>query len=98
VSSLDELPQLVNVLRGDMSLVGPRPITAEELPRYGVSATAYLSMRPGLTGPWQVSGRNAVSYEERVKFDRDYAADAALLRDLSIILFTVVAVFRRTGR
>jgi lipopolysaccharide/colanic/teichoic acid biosynthesis glycosyltransferase len=55
-------------------------------------------MRPGLTGPWQVSGRNAVSYEERVKFDRDYAADAALLRDLSIILFTVVAVFRRTGR
>ena len=71
-SSIDELPQLVNVLRGDMSLVGPRPVIVEELEKYGHAKEAYLSVRPGLTGLWQVSGRNDLDYETRVALDTEY--------------------------
>jgi exopolysaccharide production protein ExoY len=91
-SSLDELPQLVNILRGDMSCVGPRPIALGELERYGPHAREYLRMRPGLTGLWQTSGRSKLSYQDRVALDVHYANNRTLLLDISIILKTVPAV------
>ena len=96
-TSLDELPQLWNVLRGDMSLVGPRPVTEAEMPLYGRSAEDYYMVRPGLTGIWQVSGRNSLSFVERVKLDRAYVAHLSLFADLRIMLLTVPAVLHVTG-
>jgi lipopolysaccharide/colanic/teichoic acid biosynthesis glycosyltransferase len=97
-SSLDELPQLICVLRGEMSLVGPRPITEEELARYGLARSVYLLMRPGLTGPWQIEGRNDISYDERVALDVAYARNVSFLRDIEILLRTALAMLRLTGR
>lgn len=97
-SSLDELPQLFNVLRGEMSIVGPRPVTAEELERYGNARASYLAMKPGLTGPWQVDGRNEISYAERVALDASYARDHSLLRDVMIIAKTGLSVLKLTGK
>ena len=97
-TSLDELPQLWNVLRGDMSLVGPRPITDAELDLYGDQADSYLALRPGLTGPWQVAGRNDVDYEDRVSVDAEYGASVSLMGDLKILVLTGVVVLRATGR
>ena len=91
-SSLDELPQLVNVLRGDMSLVGPRPVVPEEMERYGRHATAYCSTRPGLTGLWQVSGRSRVSYAARIARDRYYVRHWSFWLDIIVLLRTVLAV------
>ena len=96
-SSLDELPQLLNVLRADMSLVGPRPVTVPELTRYGRARWHYLSVRPGMTGLWQVSGRNNTTYEERVALDRRYVEQRSLALDLSILLKTVRVVVTRDG-
>jgi exopolysaccharide production protein ExoY len=93
-TSLDELPQLVNVLRGEMSLVGPRPITEEEMRRYGQYMPIVLSARPGMTGLWQVSGRNDVSYATRVALDVQYAFGQSLGGDISILLRTVRRVLR----
>ena len=88
-SSLDELPQFLNVLRGDMSLVGPRPIVRQELPRYGDQMEEVLAVRPGLTGLWQVSGRNNLSYDERVALDLRYSRHRSFWMDLTIIIKTV---------
>jgi exopolysaccharide production protein ExoY len=96
-SSIDELPQIWNVLRGEMSVVGPRPVTHAELRRYGSRDWAYLSVFPGITGSWQVSGRNSISYEERVALDTEYQKRITLLHDISIIMRTVIAVARRSG-
>ena len=97
-SSLDELPQLINVLKGEMSLVGPRPVQQAELNAfYGAAASYYRSVRPGLTGLWQISGRNDTSYAERVALDVHYVAEATLLDDLRILLRTPLAVLRRRG-
>ena len=96
-TSLDELPQLLNVLRGEMSLVGPRPITVAELTRYGGVRWHYLSVRPGITGLWQVSGRNNTTYEERVALDRRYVEQRSVWLDLSILLKTVRVVVLREG-
>lgn len=96
-TSLDELPQLWNVMRGDMSLVGPRPVTFDEIEKYGAARWAYLAMKPGITGLWQVSGRNDVSYRERVRLDVEYLDRGSLRTDLGILLRTVAAVFRRSG-
>jgi len=93
-TSLDELPQLVNVLRGEMSLVGPRPITEEEMRRYGQYMPIVLSARPGMTGLWQVSGRNDVSYATRVALDVQYAFGQSLGGDLTILARTVRRVLR----
>lgn len=95
--SIDELPQLWNVLRGDMSLVGPRPVPREELVEYRGALREYCLLRPGITGLWQVSGRNSVAYADRVRMDRDYVWRAGLGVDLGILLRTVGAVLRRTG-
>ena len=93
-TSLDELPQLFNILRGDMSCVGPRPIVFAELERYGASASMYFKVRPGLTGLWQVSGRSRLSYAERVALDRYYVTSRSMLVDLTILVRTVPAVMR----
>ena len=88
-SSLDELPQFLNVLRGEMSVVGPRPIVRQELPRYGDRMEEVLAVRPGLTGLWQVSGRNNLTYEERVALDLRYASERNARMDLAIIARTI---------
>lgn len=91
-SSLDELPQIINVLRGDMSLVGPRPVMESELPLYGPGADVYMSIRPGLTGAWQVGGRSETLFEERVRLDVDYALNGSLSTDVRILIRTVYVV------
>lgn len=91
-TSLDELPQLFNVIAGDMCLVGPRPIVEDELVRYGQYARFYLSTRPGMTGLWQVSGRSDTSYRRRVALDCAYVRSQSLGLDLKILLKTVPAV------
>ncbi len=96
-TSLDELPQLWNVLRGEMSLVGPRPVTRVELGRYGEAASVYLSVRPGVTGLWQVQGRNSVQYDDRVRLDQQYVRQLALTQDLKILARTLSVVAARTG-
>jgi Undecaprenyl-phosphate galactose phosphotransferase WbaP len=97
-TSLDELPQLINVLRGEMSLVGPRPVVAAELAEhYGAAAEHYLSVRPGITGLWQISGRSDTSYGERVALDVDYASNLSVWADLRILLRTPLAVLSRRG-
>ncbi|MBS0250017.1 MAG: sugar transferase [Proteobacteria bacterium] len=91
-TSLDELPQLINILRGDMSCVGPRPIVAEELHFYGDCAIEYFKARPGVTGLWQVSGRSQATYEERVNYDLQYVRDWSLTADLVILVRTIPTV------
>jgi Undecaprenyl-phosphate galactose phosphotransferase WbaP len=95
--NLDELPQLVNVLRGEMSLVGPRPMTPEQKPVYGEAIHAYERMRPGITGMWQVNGRNATTFAERARLDAWYARNWSLWRDAVILARTVLEVVRPTG-
>lgn len=96
-SSIDELPQLFNVLKGDMSLVGPRPIIAEELERYKDQQDLYNMVRPGITGLWQISGRNDVSYEERLELDSWYSRNWSLWYDIVILCKTLGVVIKRTG-
>lgn len=94
-SSLDELPQLFNVLAGDMSLIGPRPMMVDQAPLY--PGRAYYALRPGISGPWQVSARNATSFADRARFDDAYERDLSLAGDLRLILATFRAVARGTG-
>jgi exopolysaccharide production protein ExoY len=91
-SSLDELPQLFNVLMGSMSIVGPRPVTEDELSRYGASVKAYTACRPGITGLWQVTGRGTASYQTRVSCDAYYARKWSLSLDSKIIIVTIPSV------
>ncbi|MEQ3651595.1 sugar transferase [Hyphomonas sp.] len=96
-SSIDELPQLLNVIRGDMSLVGPRPIVESEISKYGEHYKHYCAVRPGLTGLWQVRGRSDTSYETRVAMDVEYARTRTFLTDVKILLLTVPAVVNSKG-
>jgi exopolysaccharide production protein ExoY len=91
-SSLDELPQLLNVLKGDMSIVGPRPVTEEELTRYSSAISAYLACRPGITGLWQISGRSTTTYNKRVACDALYARKWSMALDARIIVATIPAL------
>jgi exopolysaccharide production protein ExoY len=95
--SLDELPQLLNVLRGEMALVGPRMISPPELARYGEFQSKLTSVRPGLTGLWQVSGRQTVSYARRIELDMHYIDNCSPLVDVSILLRTLPVVMRAEG-
>lgn len=95
--SLDELPQLVNVLRGDMSLVGPRPVIEDELERFGSSAAIIMRALPGITGLWAVSGRSDIPYDERVKLERRYVTEWSLRLDVSILARTIPAIIRGRG-
>jgi Undecaprenyl-phosphate galactose phosphotransferase WbaP len=96
-SSLDELPQLLNVLRGEMELVGPRPIVDAEICKYGSRFKHYCSVKPGITGLWQVSGRNDTSYRTRVALDCLYAKTKSPALDLWVLVSTVPAVLMRKG-
>lgn len=96
-TSIDELPQLLNVLTGDMSLVGPRPVVPGELSSYGDLAHCYLGVRPGITGMWQVNGRSHVQFPERAHMDRDYFHRRSLRLDLAILVRTPLAVLRGDG-
>lgn len=95
--SLDELPQLFNILRGEMSIVGPRPATEDQMGLYGDALRAYVSVRPGLTGPWQVGGRNDLTFEQRVRLEAAYAGSMSLATDLRIMLRTVRVVISGRG-
>lgn len=96
-TSLDELPQIWNILKGEMSWVGPRPVTPAELPKYGRHLPAYLGCLPGITGLWQVSGRSDTTYRERVRFDVEYAEHWSALLDFKIMLLTVPRVLAARG-
>jgi exopolysaccharide production protein ExoY len=96
-TSLDELPQLLNVLKGDMSLVGPRPVVEPELMMYEGRIATFLSVKPGMTGLWQVSGRSRIMFPERAELDLDYVRNWSLLRDFWILLMTVPAVVLQRG-
>lgn len=96
-ASLDELPQLLNVIIGDMSLVGPRPVVPDEIARYGAASHDYLSTRPGITGLWQVSGRNNTTYETRVALDSEYVRTWSLWNDIRILFRTVTTVVTGHG-
>lgn len=96
-SSLDELPQLWNVIRGDMSLVGPRPITEDELAIYGHHAATLLSYRPGLSGTWQTNGRNETTYPDRMWVELEYCRSATLAGDVLVLLKTLAVPFRYNG-
>ncbi len=96
-TSLDELPQLMNVLRGEMSLVGPRPVIREELLRYGRSVGTYLAAKPGITGLWQVMGRNDTDYRRRVVLDAYYVRNQNLLLDLYVLMKTIGVVLSGNG-
>ena len=96
-SSLDELPELINILKGDMSIVGPRPLLVKYLPLYNDVQRHRHDVRPGLTGYAQVHGRNAISWEQKFEYDIMYVNHITFLVDLRILIDTVIAVFKRTG-
>jgi exopolysaccharide production protein ExoY len=96
-TSLDELPQLFNVLRGEMHLVGPRPVVVQEIPRYGEHKRHYFAVKPGMTGLWQVSGRNNLTYAQRVALDARYVETRSLWMDLRILVRTVSVLVTRDG-
>jgi lipopolysaccharide/colanic/teichoic acid biosynthesis glycosyltransferase len=96
-TSLDELPQLLNALFGDLSLVGPRPIVQQELVRYGDHGATFLAAKPGITGLWQVSGRSETTYDERVRLDVSYVRNWNILLDLVILVRTVAVVAAKRG-
>ncbi len=97
-TSLDELPQIWNVIRGDMALVGPRPVTRSEMSLFGDAQKDYLAIRPGVTGLWQVKARRAPCYIRRVELDRRYARNVTFAGDLCILLWTLPVLFRPTGQ
>ena len=96
-SSLDELPQLLNILKGELSIVGPRPIVEKELDNYGIYGDKFLSVKPGLTGNWQANGRSDTTYEERVAMDMEYIDNRSLWVDVKIIFKTFSAVIKKQG-
>lgn len=96
-SSLDELPQMINILKGDMSFVGPRPVVEKEVEEYGTNKDKFLSVRPGLTGYWQVNGRSNNTYEERMKMELYYVDNCSLWLDIKIFFKTFITVFKKEG-
>jgi lipopolysaccharide/colanic/teichoic acid biosynthesis glycosyltransferase len=96
-SSLDELPQLLNIVRGEMSVVGPRPVTSAEIHRYGGEYAYYTAVRPGVLGLWQVSGRNKLTYPERIKLDVKYVKDWSIWLDFEILLRAIPVVLFGRG-
>lgn len=96
-TSLDEIPQLINVLKGDLSLVGPRPIVEKEICKYGQYADKFFSVIPGITGYWQSHGRSDTSYEERIEMDMYYIDNRSILLDIKIMFKTVISVIKKEG-
>jgi lipopolysaccharide/colanic/teichoic acid biosynthesis glycosyltransferase len=96
-TSLDELPELINILKGDMSIVGPRPLLVKYIPRYTPEQRRRHAVRPGLTGLAQINGRNAITWEERFAYDVEYVDNITFFGDVKVIFSTVTAVFKRSG-
>ena len=96
-TSLDEIPQFINVIKGEISLVGPRPIVERELEKYGDNKEKFLSVIPGITGNWQANGRSDVTYKERMELELYYVDNASFWLDIAILFKTVFAVFKRDG-
>ena len=96
-TSLDEIPQLFNVLKGDMSLLGPRPMMLNQIELYGPTLDIYLSMKPGISGKWQVSERNNVHFRRRAQIDAEYASELSLASDLKLVWETIRTLIRSTG-
>ena len=96
-TSLDELPQMINILRGDMSFVGPRPVVEKEVEDYGKNKEKFLSVKPGLTGYWQVNGRSNTNYKERMNMELYYVDNCSLWLDIKIFFKTFIAVFKKEG-
>ena len=96
-TSLDEFPQFINVLKGDMSLVGPRPYLSREKRAMGKAYKEIIKVKPGVTGPWQVNGRSETDFEERVKIEQEYSNTMSFKADLTILLKTILAVIKREG-
>ncbi|HOY79542.1 MAG TPA: sugar transferase, partial [Hyphomonadaceae bacterium] len=96
-SSLDELPQLLNIIRGEMSVIGPRPVTSGEIHRYGPSYPFYTAVRPGVLGLWQVKGRNKLTYPQRVAYDVQYVKTWSIWQDLKILFMAVPVVLFGLG-
>lgn len=96
-TSLDELPQMINILKGEMSFVGPRPVISEEVEKYGVNKDKFLSVTPGLTGYWQVNGRSNTTYEERMLMELYYVENCSLWLDIKIFFKTFITVFKKEG-
>lgn len=96
-TSLDELPQLINILKGDMSLIGPRPIVQKELEKYGMLKDRFLSVTPGLTGYWACNGRSCTTYDDRVKLELYYIYNCCLKLDIKIFFSTIKSVIKRSG-
>ena len=96
-TSLDELPQIINILKGEMSIIGPRPIVKSELEKYGNNQGKFLSVAPGLTGYWAANGRSDVSYEERMALELYYVENRSLILDLKIFFKTILSVLKGRG-
>ena len=96
-TSLDELPQLLNILKGDLSIIGPRPVVAKELEKYGDNKEKFLSVTPGLTGKWAANGRSNTSYEERIKLELDYVDNISFKEDIKIFFKTLLMVVKKEG-
>lgn len=96
-TSVDELPQFINVLKGDMSIIGPRPIVDGEIEKYGENKGKFLSVRPGLTGYWAANGRSDITYEERMKMELYYVDNISLKLDVQIFLKTIISVIKKEG-
>ena len=96
-TSLDELPQILNVLKGELSLIGPRPIISEELEKYGEDKEKFLSIKPGLTGNWAANGRSCTSYEQRIEMELYYVDNVSLKLDIEIFFKTIIRVLKREG-
>lgn len=96
-TSLDELPQIVNILKGELSIVGPRPVVENELEKYGPNRNKFLSVIPGLTGYWQANGRSTTTYEERIKMELFYVDNRSLWLDIKIFFKTIISVIKKEG-
>lgn len=96
-TSLDELPQLINILKGDLSIIGPRPVVAEELKKYGTNIKKFLSVTPGLTGYWAANGRSCISYEQRMQMELFYIDNLSFKMDFKVFFKTIESVVKRKG-
>lgn len=96
-TSLDELPQLINIIKGELSIIGPRPVVQDELEKYGADAQKFLSVTPGLTGYWAANGRSDTTYEERMKMELYYVDNMSMILDLKIFFKTILSVLKREG-
>ena len=96
-TSLDELPQILNILKGDMSIIGPRPVVENELEKYKTNKDKFLSVSPGLTGYWAANGRSCTTYEDRIKMELYYVDNCSLSLDIKIFFQTIIAVIKKEG-